>query len=180
MDKYPDPRQCWEAFKDRAQRSARFVIAIDGPDCSGKSTLAQGIAALASAQGRTCGIIHVDDQIVQPATRPRKNPDAVSEFIIDYFNYDGLKNQISGTDGIVIIEGLFLLRAWFLEQYDFTIRLELSEEQVFFRAARRDRESYASWGDFALHYVSQSIASQRVYRELCAPDETADLVIRLD
>ena len=123
--------------------------------------------------------MHLDDTFRRNYTRPRKNPDAVSEFILEYFDHKHIPNVVESTTGLVIIDGLFLFRTDLLKLYDFTIRLELPEEHVFERARKRDMSEFKSWGNFALHYISQAIAAQRIYSSLCQPSEVADLTIFL-
>lgn len=156
-----------------------FVIAIDGPDCSGKSHLAETIRRKFHEDGFDAVIEHIDDTYTKNVVRPRSNTQAVSEFILEFFTYDHLSSIVDKNVNVLIIEGLFLLRPQLIRLFDYSIRLELSEKDVFERALLRDIADFESWGDFADHYISQTIAAQRLYRWFCNPSMHADQTVNL-
>lgn len=141
--------------------------------------MANRLVNMAGADGVSATAVHLDESFVPQVTRPRRNPDAVSEFIMEFFSYEYLERTLSERHGLVFVEGMFLLRVPLLNLYDLKLRLELDEHAVFSRAMLRDLDSFPSWGDFALHYVSQALASQRLYRWFCQPHIAADVTIHL-
>ena len=177
---FPDPEKIWTSVLKRMEDKDDYVVAIDGPDCSGKTTLSKKLFSLAKSEGIAATVIHLDDTFKTNVLRPRPNPDAVSEFLLDFFFHNNLKESLEKSNGLVILEGMFLLQPWLLELYDLKIRLDLDERSVFERATDRDLDKFGNWGDFALHYISQALASQRLYRSLCKPNRFADIVINLN
>jgi uridine kinase len=171
----------WPAVEAHLARQERCVLAVDGPDCAGKTTLADVVAARANQQRLSYCVVHLDATFEDTARRPRGNPDAVSEFLLDFFHHDGLKVIArEATEQLIVIEGMFLLRAGLLDLYDISIRLELDERTSFERAYVRDLDTFACWGDFALHHVTQCLAAQRVYRSLCSPESHASFTFAAD
>jgi len=179
LHKFADASEIWDVIRRRVMHKRNYVVAIDGPDCSGKSTLAKSLVAKALADGFTATAVHLDETFVREVTRPRRNPDAVSEFLMEFFSYEDLPKSLRSFGGLVFLDGMFLLRPSLLNLYDMTIRLELDEQAVFERAMLRDLAEFATWGDCALHYVSQALAAQRLYRWFCQPNVVADLTIYL-
>jgi uridine kinase len=167
--------EIWVAVEDHLRLQPRCVLAIDGPDCAGKTTLAGDVAALAEKHGITTRIAHLDDTFRGVASLPRTNPDAVCEFLLDFFDHDATHSFLTGDEQLLIIEGMFLLRVGLCQLYDISVRLEIDERVSFERAYARDGAKFASWGDFAVHHVTQCLPAQRVYRELCAPHISASL-----
>jgi uridine kinase len=179
LAKFSDPEEVWTAIRSRYREQAAYVIAVDGPDCSGKTQLATRLLEIVERNNLEASIFRLDDTFAASAVRPRRNPGAVSEFLLEFFDHAAIERAISSARRILIIEGMFLLRPSLIKKYDFSIRLELDEKSVFERAYSRDLLKFENWGDFALHYVSQSLAAQRLYRSLCEPTLVADLVIEL-
>ncbi len=180
MSLYPDPEKIWDSVMHKMGNKDDFVVAIDGPDCSGKTTLSNTLLRIAKSQEINANVLHLDDSFVTNVMRPRRNPDAVSEFLLDFFSHDTLKEKLEESRGLVFLEGMFLLQPWLLNLYDLTIRLELDERSVFERATDRDLDKFCNWGDFALHYVSQTLAAQRLYLSLCQPNKISDILIDLN
>jgi uridine kinase len=177
---YADPHIILEKVLQKKCNRDDFKVVIDGPDCSGKTTLANMLQNIAKSKKINSTIIHLDETFETKIARPRRNPDAVSEFLLDFFSYDTLIEKILNTNGLVFIEGMFLLQPWLLNHYDLIIRLELDERSVFERATVRDLDQFTNWGDFALHYISQALAAQRLYRLICQPNMVADILIDLN
>lgn len=180
MSPYPDPIKIWRFVRIKMGDRDDYVVAIDGPDCSGKTTLSNLLLNIARSEKINTSVIRLDDFFVANVKRPRPNPDAVSEFLLDYFPCDELIEILKTSHGLVFLEGMFVLRPCLLNLYDLKIRLELDERSVFERAAHRDLKQFCNWGDFALHYVCQALAAQRIYRSLCQPNSVADIVIALN
>lgn len=155
------------------------MVAIDGPDCSGKTSLADAISAITVDKKIPCTVIHLDDTFEPTVRRPRSNPDPVSEFLLDYFRHDTIDGFLHNSTGLRIVEGMFLLRPQLMKLYDFRIRLELDEAYVFQRAMARDKTKFDSPGDLILHYACQALPAQRLYRWFCQPHVVADLTITL-
>ncbi len=180
MIRYPDPEKVLDSISQQRRKRENFIVAIDGPDCCGKTTLSNKLVSIAKSQGMNAHVVHLDDSFESNITRPRRNPDAVSEFLLDFFSHDTLRETLGKFKGLIILEGMFLLQPWLLDLYDLKIRIELDERSVFEQATHRDLHQFRNWGDFALHYVSQALAAQRLYFSLCQPNKIADILINLN
>ncbi len=179
LDSYANAPEVWSAVSAKLTAKKDLVVAVDGPDCSGKTTLATTLKETAQIHGFECTVCHLDDTFERIVRRPRRNPDAVSEFVLEFFSYERISEIIGETSGLRIFEGMFLLRPNLLPMFDFKIRLELDEQSVFDRAITRDRADFENWGDLALHYIGQTLPAQRLYRWFCQPSSVADLTIFL-
>lgn len=70
------------------------LIGIDGPDCSGKSTLASSLAKKLNSRGAGCVLFHVDDLLTKRAYRERRGSWSVDAFLLDFFDYSYLVSEI--------------------------------------------------------------------------------------
>jgi uridine kinase len=170
-----------------SQRQTPLVVGLDGPDCSGKSTLTQ---ALVGELMSACTIlpIHFDDFFNPPSFLERSHKDLPLRFREDYFNWSALRTLLtfltaqpkggSGID-IVLVEGLFLFEHDRAGYFDFRVRLELSPEIVVERALRRDVGILGNLEWVEGHYRNECLPAQRAYIDSARPGEAAHCHMRI-
>lgn len=170
-----------EAYASRAAIGT-VVLAIDGPDCAGKSTFAEAIRESAAQAGISAWIIHGDDYLHDVSDRFSKGEFAVDGFICDYFDWGRLRSRASRVvsrlnAGLVIVEGMFLLSPRVEVPFDITIRLEIGEHEVMKRALQRDVGRIGSRDWVLKHYTLQCLPAQRIYKHLVDPVANSDWLI---
>lgn len=170
-----------EAYAPRAA-DGTVVVAIDGPDCAGKSTLAEAMHESAVRTGISAWIIHGDDYLHDVYDRFSKGEFAVDGFICDYFDWDRLRSRVSRVVsrlnvGLVVVEGMFLLSPRIKVPFDVTIRLEIGEHEVMKRALQRDVDRIGSRDWVIKHYTLQCLPAQRIYKHLVDPVANSDWLI---
>lgn len=169
------------------RRGRRIVVGIDGPDCSGKSTLCRALVTELKENLRVVPI-HLDDYLNRPAQRNQHGEFSVDGFLNDYFDYESLirsalKPFVASSKHapvcgeIMIVEGLFLFRKELAGYFDVRIRLEIDEDLLLLRALARDVGQLGSEAWVRRHYLQQCIPAQRRYIETTALRELAHLVI---
>ncbi|MFC1898424.1 hypothetical protein ACFLYJ_02510 [Candidatus Cloacimonadota bacterium] len=184
-----------------------FLLAIDGVDCSGKTTFARKLADYLRSDGK---------QIIQAAIDGFHNPKEIryrngstpEGYYRDSFNYDALKKdllnplkfsterryktavfdfkteskieqawQTAPSDSILIFEGVFLHRPELVNFWDYSIFLDVSWETVIARAIKRDGYLFGSEAEIEKRYLEKYIPGQKLYLDESHPKEKADLVI---
>gem|GEM_PF-5239062 len=166
------------------RREGRKIIAIDGPDCSGKTTLSRDLCKVLMKK-HTIQVVHYDDYANTYQYRTRKGEFSVEGFLIDFFDEQALinsvlephKKKIYANPEFLIVEGLFLLKPNIIDYFDYCIRLELPEELILSRALARDTDIIGTREWVYQHYTSQCIPAQRIYRASFNPQLNAQFII---
>lgn len=145
----------------------RALVAIDGADGSGKTTLATALAARISS--RPVLVIHVDDFLNPTPIRHAKGRDSPEGFWLDTYNYAALEDYVleplaadgngryraasfdpatdsfarppsapAPEDALVIVEGMFLHRDELVHRWDLSFFLDVPFTETARRMAERD------------------------------------------
>lgn len=149
----------------------RLFVAIDGPDCSGKTTLCSALVTALKSQ-HTILPVHFDDYLNDKRFRQRRGRWSEEGFRRDFFDATALIDSVlrplrccppEDAPRIVLVEGLFLLARETAPFFDVKIRLEISDAMILSRALARDpgRLGTKSW--VKTHYLRQCIPAQRTY-----------------
>lgn len=169
-----------------------FLIALDGPCGSGKTSLSEDLSSLLS-----CPVIHMDDFFLQPAQRtperlslPGENIDHerfLEEVLLPLSKgqacvlrpYDcQLQAILPGSPlpaaNTYLIEGSYSLHPALSPFYNLRIFLRLSEKLQQRRLCLR--ETPASF----LQYQTRWIPMETLYFNALHPQDTADLVLDMD
>lgn len=167
-----------------AARQNVLIVALDGPDCSGKTTLAREL--LTQGKGRaSIALAHFDDYLNEKTFRLRRGEFSTVGFREDYFDFDAFADGIlaqakrgkidSGIakPHLVIAEGLFLQDKRLRSYFDHVIRLDASDELILRRAISRDVGVIGDEAWVRRHYLEQCIPAQRSYREEVDPAKGA-------
>lgn len=167
-----------------AERSSALVVALDGPDCSGKTTLSKELLTLGKCRA-SIALAHFDDYLNQSSVRLQRGEFSPIGFRLDYFDFaafvDGVlapARQMKTPSApnkphIVLAEGLFLLDRRLKPYFDCVIRLEISDELILSRAIARDVGVLGDERWVRRHYQEQCIPAQQRYREEVSPERGA-------
>jgi uridine kinase len=79
--------------------------------------------------------------------------------------------------GVLLVDGVFLLRDELRDGWDVSIRLRVSPEESLRRALARDVDLFGSEAAVRERYLRRYLPGQRLYAETAMPDRIAGLVI---
>lgn len=167
-----------------ASRQTAIIVALDGPDCSGKTTLAREF--LTQGKGRaSIALAHFDDYLNEKSFRLRQGEFSAVGFREDYFDFDAfadgflehakrakMRSDITKPH-LFIAEGLFLQDKRLFSYFDYVIRLDASDELILRRAIARDVGVIGDESWVSRHYLEQCLPAQRAYREEVDPTKGA-------
>ena len=157
------------------QSCAPQLVALSGPDCAGKSTLAVDVCKQLDRLDLTMSVklLSMDAFLIPRHLRTPKTPEFM-EYFECAFDYPTLvetlkaarypmpsvdPNSVAGdTPDIVLVEGVFLLRKELYHWWNLTVWLEVDTSVIMNRAIKRDKE-----------YFGDERTVQRVYENRCLP-----------
>jgi uridine kinase len=147
------------------------LVAVDGVDGSGKTTLADGLAAAVTS--RTVSRLSVDDFLRPEEERYRRGRDSPEGCYRDSHDLAALRRTLRrrAGDAVVVVDGVFLLRPELDVEWDLTVHLQVPDEEVLRRALVRDGP------DAAPRYRSRYLPAQRLYEAECRPADRADVLL---
>ena len=182
------------------------AVAIDGPDASGKTTLADALVAPLETRGAMVVRASIDDFERPRAERYARGRFSAKGYYRDSFDYGAFRRLLldpltSGASpalvrtrafdlvadkpiatrpvavpsrGVVLVDGVFLLRAELRDCWDLSILMNVSEGEGMRRALAR-----AGGDSEELRRLNEAryIAGYRLYRDDAEPEKAADLVI---
>jgi uridine kinase len=142
-------------------------VAIDGVDAAGKTTLADELAGMLPAAGRLSA-----DAYLRPAEerylRGRESPEG---YYLDSFDHPRLREAVSVSRGLVLVDGIFLFRSELDDLWDFRVFVRVELEEAIRRGVERDG------AESERLYRSRYVPGQRIYLDAVCPAERADVVI---
>lgn len=153
------------------------LVALSGPDCAGKSTLAVDVQDQLKCLDLGVTSLSIDAFLIPHHLRVSNAPEPI-EYFENAFDYaallqtlETLKDRSSSTDSnardIVLVEGVFLLRSELYHWWDFTVWIEVDTSVIMGRVLKRDKE-----------YFGDEETVRRVYQNRCLPAQ--DYHIRRD
>ncbi|HVM19941.1 MAG TPA: hypothetical protein VM307_08275 [Egibacteraceae bacterium] len=186
-----------------AVASDRVLVAFDGPDAAGKTTLARAVAdhlsrpaVCASLDGwhnpRDVRLQRGDespegyyqdsfdlDALVRDLLAPfRDGAPNVRAVRFDYRADEAVQvEQQVGPDAALLFDGVFLLRSELLASWDLGVYLHVPEQVTLSRAAVRDRHLFGDEAALRRRYQRRYLPGQALYREDASPLEVADVVL---
>jgi uridine kinase len=142
-------------------------VAIDGVDAAGKTTLADRLATLLPAAQRLCA-----DDFLRPAEeRYRQGRESPVGYYEDSFDHARLRTAALEVHGLLIVDGIFLMRPQLNDLWDFRIFIHIEPGESIRRGVARDGPETAEL------YERRYVPGQRLYLESVRPAELADVVI---
>jgi uridine kinase len=189
---------------DHLHRDGRVLVAVDGPDAAGKTTLTR---QLADAVQRPVVTASLDGWHNPRETRTRRGADSAEGCYLDSFDYDALcvrllvpfraGHDIVQTAGFdyrsdqpitaeavgvpptaaLLLDGVFLQRPELRGRWDLTVYLHVPESVTLARAAQRDGDLFGDEKELLERYERRYLPAQRIYADDAAPMHNADIVV---
>lgn len=183
------------------------LVAIDGPDTSGKTTLADGITRDCEELGRHAVRIEADQFLHKPERRYQQGRDSPIGFFEDSYDLEALTQRVLlplaegdrwvvrrhydrerdlqfddlaeqiPLDSIVIIDGLFLLRRELRRFWSLTVLLEVIEGERLTRARKRDAARLGGVKSVTQRYRGRYFPGYALYLDRECPQDIADIII---
>jgi uridine kinase len=191
----------------RKQALHPMLVAFDGVDTSGKTTLADNVNESLKRRGFDSIRISIDKFHNLREVRVRRGEYSPEGFFYDSFNYDKVlecvilpvKNNESSIRGgvydyktegtlednricisphtIILFDGIFMHRDELYEYWNLSVFLDVTFETVRKRAISRDREYFGSEEKVLEKYNKRYIPGEEIYLKKCKPEERATYVI---
>jgi uridine kinase len=189
---------------DALHPERRVLVAVDGPDAAGKTTLAMRLTELVA---RPVVLASIDDWHHPKAVRWRRGDDSGEGYYRDAFDVEALTTHLLApfaggaprvvtgrfdhrTDRVLlrqrddvaaaaalVVEGVFLLRPALRDRWDLAVHLHVPEDVVLARALERERDLLGGPEQVRARYERRYLAGQALYRAEAAPLEHADVLL---
>lgn len=156
-----------------SQSHAPQLVALSGPDCAGKSTLAAAVLEQLNHRGSNVTLLSMDAFLIPRHLRAPKTPEFM-EYFENAFDYAALVETLETVTGntpstnskgtvveqqdVVFVEGVFLLRKELCPWWDLTVWIEANTSVIMDRAIKRDKA-----------YFGDERTVKRVYEDRCLP-----------
>jgi uridine kinase len=188
---------------DVLRTSGRVLVAFDGPDAAGKTTLADDVADLLQ---RPAVRVSIDDWHNPRDVRMRRGDESPEGYYLDSFDvaallrtcltpfrqgsrsiatarFDHRKNETVGQEKTVpltaalLVDGVFLQRPELLEIWDLVVYLDVPEAVTLDRVVQRDLGDFGSEDEVRRRYTRRYLPGQALYRRAADPVARADVLI---
>jgi uridine kinase len=84
---------------------------------------------------------------------------------------------VVATDTVVLVDGVFLQRSAFRDDWDFVVFVEVSEDETLRRAGLRDAALFGGIAETERRYRERYLPAQRLYRDGFDPTAHADVLV---
>lgn len=189
---------------DELRPERRVLVAIDGADAAGKSTLARAVAGTVT---RPAVCASIDTWHRPRFVRHQQGGDSAAGYYEDSFDYAALVGELiepfrSGASSVtttwfdhladqprrsdvsdvpptaaLLMEGVFLQRPELRGLWDLRVYLQVPESVTLSRALERDAADLGGPDAVRQRYQRRYLPGQRLYRDAAAPVESADIVV---
>jgi len=189
------------------QKNNPLIIAFDGVDTSGKTTLANNVYKVLKNYNKNTVRISIDKFHNPKEIRLQKGELSPDGYFYDSFNLEKIfeyiinpvknkgnyiipgiydyreESQITPerikveNDLIVLFDGIFLNRDELYNFWDISVFLEINFETVLERAIIRDIDYFGTIENVKERYLKRYIPGEELYLKLCKPKERATIVI---
>lgn len=183
------------------------LVAVDGPDASGKTTLANELAGLITTRRRPVTRVELDSFLNPRAVRYRRGLNSAEGFLEDSYDFEALTRRVlvpvtSGDqrivrrvfdrasdapvivdpelvadNAIVIVDGGFLLSRRLRRFWRTSILLEVTREERLARALSRDTERLGDAASIVERYEQRYFPGFELYLERERPEEAATIIV---
>jgi len=183
-----------------------FIVAITGPDASGKSQLAINLNKELKTNNINTLLIQGDWFHYPKKQRESATGNLDEQFLYKMINFDRLKNEvlepirqknnnitfthhdydtdkakvenISIFDPVVIlVEGIFILRPSLRNYFDFKIYIHVDPETTLKRALVRDKKRYGNLSTITDKYKNKYLPGQALHRKLHDPMAISNIIV---
>lgn len=142
-------------------------VAIDGVDAAGKTTLADELAVPLPEATR----LSADDFLRPPEDRHRRGRESPEGYYQDSFDHARLRQAVLAADGLLVVDGIFLLRPELDDLWDFRIFVHAELEAAVRRGIARDGVQTERL------YRRRYAPGQLLYLDQVRPHELADVIV---
>ncbi len=160
-------------------------IALSGRDCAGKSTLAKGVQEQLNLLGLSVSLLSIDTFLIPRHLRIPITPEHI-DYFENAFDYDALVRTLENlrdnpssvnpnSRGIVLVEGVFLLRQELSHWWDLTVWVEVDTAVIMNRAIRRDKEYFGDEATVRQVYENRCLPAQDYHIQRDLPQQKADI-----
>ena len=164
--------------------SARRIVAVDGLDGSGKSRLANALAAACAADGVAVTQLHVDDFRRDVDFAGLDAGEEAARYYADYFDLAALDRALAsfqagsaGDAELAIVEGVFTLRVPAVAASAGLIVLTVSADEARRRILARDRHKGRTDEEIERRIARRYFPGQERYRADHDPAARADAIV---
>ena len=187
------------------QKNKPIIIAFDGVDTSGKTTMANNVYRI--LKDKNAVRISIDKFHNPKEIRLQKGELSPEGYFYDSFNlnkiFEYIINPIKNNgeyiikgiydykvekkvtpekikienDLIIVFDGIFMNRDELYKIWDISIFLDIDFKTVLKRAVIRDIEYFGTIGKLKERYKKRYIPGEKIYLRLCKPKERATIVI---
>jgi uridine kinase len=191
----------------RIKKTRPIIVAFDGVDTSGKTTLADNIYKNLKSKKQNVLRVSIDKFHNTKEIRMAKGDLSPEGFFEDSFNLDQIlenvifpikkgtgyiitgvfdyRNEIEiqpnkimiDNNLIVLFDGIFMNRDELYKYWDLSVFLDISFETVLKRAVIRDKDYFGSEEEVYKRYNKRYIPGEQLYLTKCKPKERANIVI---
>lgn len=181
-----------------------LLVAIDGKDAAGKTILATELSEELRKRGKKVIESSVDYFHNPREVRYRRGRDNPDGYYRDSFNIDALKkhlldplkrgnlqyrtrffdyqtdsftespHMIAKSDSILVFDGIFSLRPELRPYWDYSVYLNISEDESLCRGVKRDPGDSR---EVKRMYLVRYNPGQRIYHTECGPMEYASIIV---
>ncbi|MCY4567437.1 MAG: hypothetical protein OXD49_03930 [Candidatus Poribacteria bacterium] len=168
-----------------SQSRAPQLIALSGPDCAGKSTLAVNVQEQSSRLGLDIILLSIDTFLIPRSLRTSNASEPIAYFE-NTFDYAALVRTLetarnrsslasSNSPDIVLVEGVFLLRSELCHWWDLTVWIEVDTSVIMDRALKRDKEYFGDEETVRHVYENRCLPAQDYHIHRDSPRQNADI-----
>ena len=168
-----------------SQAHAPQLIALSGPDCAGKSTLAVDVQGQLEQLDLEITLLSIDTFLI-PSSLRKSNASEPIAYFENAFDYAALvrtlesaKSRLSSVSlnarDIVLIEGVFLLRSELRHWWDLTVWIEVDTSVIMDRALKRDKEYFCDEDAVRHVYENRCLPAQDYHIHRDSPRQNADI-----
>jgi uridine kinase len=186
------------------QPGTRVLVALDGPDAAGKTTMADALAQRLPGQvvrASIDGFHHPREHRLRRGSlspegyyRDSFDDEALRRLLLEPFR-SGEREIVARTfdfrsetatrpkplavedHAVLVFDGVFLLRPELRDQWDLTIYLHVEPDVTLARARRRDLDLFGSEAEVERRYAQRYIPGQALYRSEADPMSFASVVV---
>ena len=168
-----------------SQSLAPQLVALSGPDCAGKSTLAVDVRGQLNPFGLGVTLLSIDTFLIPRHLRASNASESIGYFE-NAFDYAALvrtletaKNRSSSVCSkdrdIVLVEGVFLLRSELRHWWDLAVWIEVDTAVIMDRAVKRDKEYFGDERTVRHVYQNRCLPAQDYHMRRDLPKQNADI-----
>lgn len=169
------------------------LIALSGPDCAGKSTLAADIQEQLNLFNLSVRLLSIDTFLIPRHLRVPNSSEFI-EYFENAFDYSALVKVLESTrrssptfssnspalkqPDILLVEGVFLLRRELYQWWNLTVWIEINTSVIINRAIKRDSEYFGDEKTVRRVYKTRCLPAQHYHMQRDLPRQVADITAK--